>query len=86
MSTSTKPARIALQRGQYRIVWHGGEYAEVYAPGFDYAIEVINMTRADGTLPEMSREVLRAEVDDECTDSWDATVAELRRFPVAGAR
>ena len=86
MSTNVKPARIALQRGQYRIVWHGGEYAEVYAPGFDYAIEVINMTRADGTLPEMSREVLRAEVDDEGTDSWDATVAEMRRFPVAGAR
>ena len=86
MSTNTKPARIALQRGTYRIIWHGGEYAEVYAPGFDYAIEVINMTRADGTLPEMSREVLRAEVDDEDTDSWDATVAEMRWFPVAGAR
>ena len=84
MNTMTKT--IALMRGPYRIVWHGGEYAEVHAPGFDYAIEVINMTRADGTLPEMSREVLRAEVDDEDTDSWDATVAEMRRFPMAGAR
>ena len=86
MTTKTKPARLAMRRGPYRIVWHGGEYAEVHAPGFDYAIEVINMTRPDGTLPEMSREVLRAEVDDEDTDSWDATVSEMRRFPVAGAR
>ena len=86
MSTSTKPARIALQRGPFRITWHGGEYAEVYAPGFDYAIEVINMTRADGTLPEMSREALRAEVDAEDVAAWRDTAAEMRRYPMAGAR
>ena len=82
----TMTNKITMMRGPFRITWHGGEYAEVYAPGFDYAIEVINMTRADGTLPEMGREALRAEVDAEDVAAWRAVAAEMRRYPVAGAR
>ena len=86
MSTTARPARIALQRGPFRVVWHGGEYAEVYAPGFDYAIEVVNMTRPDGTIPAMSRDTLRGAIDDQDVTVWHDTARELRRFPVAGAR
>ena len=82
----TMTNKITMMRGPFRIVWHGGEYAEVYTPGFDYAIEVINMTRADGTLPEMSREALREEVDAEDVAAWRDTAAEMRRYPMAGAR
>ena len=86
MTTKTKPARLAMRRGPYRIVWHGGEYAEVHAPGFDYAIEVINMTRPDGTIPEMSRDTLRAAITDQDVATWRTTADEMRRFPVGGAR
>lgn len=85
MSTNTKTARIVLQRGPYRITWYGGEYADVTAPGLG-VIETVNMTRRDGTIPAMSRDALRAAIDDDDVATWRETAAELRRFPVAGAR
>lgn len=83
---TTKPDRLALQRGPFRVVWHGGEYADVFAPGFDYAIDAINMTRADGTIPAMSRGALRSAIDDDDVATWREAAREMRRFPVAGAR
>lgn len=85
MTTKTKPARLTLARGPYRITWHGGEYAEVSTADLG-VIEVVNMTERDGSLPPMSREVLRAAIDKETVASWGETVRELRRFPVGGAR
>lgn len=79
-------SKLTVKRGRYRIVWHGGEYAEVMHPAFDYAVEVINMTLADGSLPPMTREVLRAEVDEASLAEWDQTVNEMLRYPAAGVR
>lgn len=83
MNTMTKT--IALMRGPYRVTWHGGEYADVTAPGLG-VIETVNMTRRDGTIPEMSRDTLRAAVTDQDVATWRATADEMRRFPAAGAR
>lgn len=82
---STKTSTLALQRGPFRVVWHGGEYADVTAPGLG-AIDTINMTRPDGTIPAMSREALRAAIDDDDVATWRETAREMRRYPVAGAR
>lgn len=83
MNTMTKT--IALMRGPYRVTWHGGEYADVTAPGLG-VIETVNMTRPDGTIPDMSRDTLRAAITDQDVATWRATADEMRRFPVAGAR
>lgn len=77
--------KITMMRGTYRITWHGGEYADVTAPGLG-VIETINMTRRDGSIPAMSREALRSAIDDDDVATWRETAAEMRRFPVAGAR
>lgn len=82
MSTMKK---ISVARGDYRITWAGGEYADVHAPGLG-AIETINMMNDDGAIPEMSREALRAAVDAESREDWDAIAAEMRSYPTAGAR
>lgn len=76
---------IALMRGPYRVTWHGGEYADVTAPGLG-VIDTVNMTRPDGTIPEMSRDTLRAAVTDQDVATWRATADEMRRFPVGGVR
>ncbi len=83
MNTMTQS--IALMRGPYRVSWHGGEYADVTAPGLG-VIDTVNMTRPDGTIPEMSRDTLRAAITDQDVATWRETAAEMRRFPVAGAR
>lgn len=85
MTTTARPARIALQRGPFRVVWYGGEYADVTAPGLG-AIDTINMTRPDGTIPAMSRDTLRGAITDQDVTVWHDTAREMRRFPVAGAR
>ena len=77
--------KITMMRGPFRVTWHGGEYADVTAPGMG-AIETINMPRRDGSIPEMTREALRAAVDAEDVAAWRDTAAEMRRYPVAGAR
>lgn len=83
MNTMTKT--IALMRGPYRVSWHGGEYADVTAPGLG-VIDTVNMTGPDGTIPAMSREALRAAIDDDAVATWRETVREMRRYPMAGAR
>lgn len=83
MNTMTKT--IALMRGPYRVTWHGGEYADVTAPGLG-VIETVNMTRPDGTIPEMSRDTLRAAITDQDVATWREVAAEMRRYPMAGAR
>lgn len=83
MNTMTKT--IALMRGPYRVTWYGGEYADVTAPGLG-VIETVNMTRPDGTIPDMSRDTLRAAITDQDVATWRATAAEMRRYPMAGAR
>ena len=83
MNAMTKT--ISLMRGPYRVSWHGGEYADVSAPGLG-VIDTVNMTRRDGTIPEMSREALRAAIDDGDVATWRETAAEMRRYPMAGAR
>lgn len=85
MTATARPARITLRRGPFRVVWYGGEYADVTAPGLG-AIDTVNMTGPDGTIPAMSREALRAAIDDDDVATWRETAAEMRRFPVAGAR
>lgn len=81
----TTTATLAVQRGPYRITWHGGEYADVTAPGLG-VIDTINMTRPDGTIPEMTRQNLREAVGPEEVQTWRETAAELRRFPIGGRR
>lgn len=83
MSTPTKS--VAVQRGPYRIAWHGGEYADVTARGIG-VIDTLNMTRPDGTIPDMSRDTLRAAIAPEDVASWRETVREMRRFPIGGIR
>ena len=83
MNTMTKS--VALMRGPYRVRWYGGEYADVTAPGLG-VIDTVNMTRPDGTIPEMSRDTLRAAITDQDVATWRATAAEMRRFPVGGVR
>lgn len=75
---------ISVARGDYRIVWNGGEYADVHARGLG-AIETINMKR-NGEIPTMSRQALRDAVDQESKSDWDAIAAEMRAYPTAGAR
>lgn len=77
--------KISVARGDYRITWDGGLYADVHAPGLG-EIEAINMAGPDGKIPPMSREALRQAVDQESREGWDATAAEMRAYPTAGAR
>lgn len=39
----------------FRFEWEGGEYVEITRVGEPYAFEVINATRADGTLPDFNK-------------------------------
>lgn len=84
MTTTARPDRLTLQRGPFRVVWYGGEYADVTAPGLG-AIDTVNMTGPDGAIPAMSREALRSAIDDDDVATWRETAREMRRFPVAGA-
>lgn len=79
--------KMSVARGDYRITWDGGDYADVHAPGLG-EIETINMVAnyETGQTHPFTRESLRDAVDAEDRASWDATVAEMRAYPTAGAR
>lgn len=48
----------------FRFEWEGGEYVEVIRAGEPYPFEVINTTRADGSIPPFNRDEFMREVAD----------------------
>lgn len=78
---STKPLKRTIQG--FRFQWEGGEYIEIIRVGNQAAFEVINVTDADGNIPEFTKAVFMAQIEayridrNRHTRGWLANLRDL---------
>jgi hypothetical protein len=71
---------LRITRRGFTFEWHGGEYIEISSagPGGGEPFDVINVTRADGTRPEFTRDAFAGELAEVDYSELRTTLREMR--------
>jgi hypothetical protein len=71
---------LRTTRRGFSFVWHGGEYIEITGPGTKGAFEVINTSRADGSIPEFNLSNFELELAGVDYNALRAAAREAARY------